>query len=121
MPIYYNQVQHFRARIHLHRSEPDLAAKSLISAEQQLLPRLPPRIECSRDLRPAKGSIRQQTAIFAGEGNPLGDALVDNIYAHLRQAVNVGLARAKVAAFYRVVEKAIDAVTVVGVILSGIN
>jgi hypothetical protein len=49
----------------------------------------------------------------------LGDALVDDVHAHLREPVDVGFARPVVAAFDRVVEEPIDAVAVVLVVLRG--
>src|ERR1700691_3495974 len=55
----------------------------------------------------------QQSAVFAGEGNTLYGALVNNIDAQLGKAIDIGLARAEVAAFDGVVEKALDAVAVV--------
>src|SRR5262249_34815375 len=49
------------------------------------------------------------------------DALVDDVDAQLRQAVDVRFTRAIVAALDRVVEEAIDAVAVVLVVLGGVD
>ena len=49
------------------------------------------------------------------------DALVDDVDADLRQAVDVGLAGAEVAALHRVVEQAVDAIAVVVIILGGVD
>ena len=95
--------------------------KRLISAEQQLLAGLAARVKSARDLRAAEGAVGQQAAVFAGEGHALRDALVDDVDADLRQPVDVGLARAEVAALDRVVEEPVDAVAVVLVILRGVD
>src|SRR5665648_463981 len=78
-------------------------------------------IESPRDLHTAKGTVMQQPAVLAGERNPLGDAVVDDRPAHLREAVDVGLPRPEVAALDRVIEQPLDAVTVVAVVLRGVD
>ena len=60
-------------------------------------------------------------AVFAREGHALRHALVDDVDADLRQAVNVGLARAEVAALHRVVKQAVDAVAIAMIILGGVD
>ena len=107
--------------IHLHLAGADLPFQRLIGAEQQLLARLAARVEGARDLRAAEGAIRQRAAVFARERHALRDALVDDVDADLRQAVDVGFARAEVAALHRVVEQAVDAVAVVLIILGGVD
>ena len=49
------------------------------------------------------------------------DALVDDVDADLRQAIDVGFAGAEVAAFDGVVEEPIDAVAVVLIIFRGVD
>lgn len=51
----------------------------------------------------------------------MGDALVDNVSADFSKAVNIGLARAKVAALYGVVEEPVNAVAVVLIVLGGVD
>jgi hypothetical protein len=51
----------------------------------------------------------------------LGDALVDDVDADLGQPVDVGLARAVIAALDRVVEQAVDAVAVVLVVFRSVD
>ena len=70
---------------------------------------------------PAEGAVGKGSAVFAGERNSLGYALVNDVDAVLRQAIDVGLARAKVSAFDGVVEEAVDAVAVVLIVLGGVN
>ena len=116
-----HQVEHLRAREHLHRAEADLAAQRLVGAEQQLLAGLAARVEGARDLRAAEGAVGQQAAVFARERHALGHALVDDVHAHLREPIDVGLARAEVAALDRVVEQPVNAVAVVLVVLGGVD
>ena len=51
----------------------------------------------------------------------MGDALIDDGDADLREAVDVGFTGAEVAALDRVVEETIDAVAVVLIILGGVD
>ncbi len=99
----------------------DLAHQRLVRAEQQLLARLAARVEGARDLRAAERSVVEQPAVLAREGHALRDALVDDVDAQLRQPVDVGFARAVVAALDRVVEEAVDAVAVVLVVLGRVD
>ena len=93
----------------------------MIGAQKQLLAGLAAGVEGSGDLGSAEASIGESAAVFAGEGHALGYALVDDVDADLRQAIDVGFAGAEVATFYGVVEKAIDAVAVVLIILRGVD
>ena len=108
--------------IHLHACRsPIWRAQRLIGAEQQLLAGLAARIERARHLRAAEGAVAEQPAVFARERHALRHALVDDVDADLRQAVDVGFARAEVAALDGVVEQPVDAVAVVLVILRGVD
>ena len=99
----------------------DLALERLVGAEQQLLAGLAAGVEGARHLGAAEGAVVEQAAVLAGEGHALGDALVDDVDADLGQPVDVGLARAEVAALDRVVEEAVDAVAVVLVVLGRVD
>ena len=92
---------------------PDLPLQRLVGAEQQLLARLPAGVERARHLRAAERAVVEVAAVFARERHALRHALVDDVDADLRQAVDVGFARAEIAALHRVVEQAVDAVAVV--------
>jgi hypothetical protein len=116
-----DEVEHLRARVHGDGAGMDLAFERLVGAEQQLLAGLAAGVEGARDLGAAKGAVGERAAVFAGEGNALGYALIDDVDADLRQAIDVGLAGAEVAAFDGVVEEAVDAVAVVLVILGRVD
>ena len=105
----------------VHLPGADLALERLVGAEQQLLAGLAARVEGARDLRAAERAVVEQAAVLAGERHALRHALVDDVDADLRQAVDVGFARAEVAALHRVVEQAVDAVAVVLVVLGGVD
>ena len=117
----HHHVQHLRARIHLDPAGADLPAQRLVGAEQQLLTRLAARVKCARNLRAAERAVRQQPAVFPRERHALRHALVDDVHAYLRQTVHVGLARAEIAALDGVVEKPVNAVAVVLVILGRVD
>ena len=116
-----DDVEHFAAREQLDRLRVDLPHQRLIGAEEELLARLAARVEGARYLRAAERPVVQQAAVLARERHALGDALVDDVDAQLRQPVDVRLARAVVAALDRVVEEAVDAVAVVLVVLRGVD
>src|SRR5438067_1588456 len=121
LAVNHNQVEHFGSGIHLHSSKRDLTLQSLIRAEQKLLPCLSARVKRPGNLRTAERAIVQQPAVLSGERHALRHALVDDVDAHLRESVNVGFARPKVSAFYRIVEQAVHAVAIVVVILRGVD
>ena len=121
MPRARPSVEHLPTRVHGHGTEADLALQRLIRSQQQLLPRLAPGVEGAGDLRAAEGAGVEEPAVLAGKGDPLGDALVDDVQAELGQAVDIGLAPAKVATLHRVVEKPEHAVAVVPVVLRRVD
>ena len=76
--IDHYEIEHFRAGKHLDLASGNLRAHSLVGAEEKLLAGLTSSIERSRNLRAAKGAVCKEPAIFAREGNPLRDTLVDD-------------------------------------------
>ena len=96
-------------------------ARGLVGADQQLLTGLATGVEGARDLHPAERAVVEQAAVLAGERHALRDALVDDVRAHLGQAVDVRLARAVVAALDGVVEEPVDGVAVALVVLGGVD
>ncbi len=116
-----DQVEHLGAGIHLDLTRVDLALERLIGAEEKLLAGLAAGVEGARDLGSTEGAIVECAAVFAGEWNALGNALVDDVDAVLRETVDVAFASAEVAAFDRVIEEAVDAVAVVLIIFGGVD
>ncbi len=117
----HDQVEHLGTRIHLDCAESDLPFERLVGAEQQLLAGLAARVEGARHLRAAEAAVVQVARVFARERHALRHALVDDVDADLRQAVDVRFARPEIAALHGVVEEAVDAVAVVMIILGGID
>ncbi len=72
-------------------------------------------------MRAAEGAIVEEAAVLAGEGNALGDALINDVHADLREAIDVGFAGAEIAAFYGVVEEAVHGVAIVVIVLRGVD
>ena len=99
----------------------DLLLKRLVATDEELLTGLAAGVESTRNLCAAEGAVVQQAAVFAGEGHTLGHALVDDVIGNLSESIDVGLAGAKVAAFDRIVEESVNRVTVVAVVLGGID
>src|SRR5512140_3827945 len=78
-----DEIEHLGPWIHLDCAGVDLAFERLIAAEQQLLTRLPSRIEGSRHLCAAERPVRESSAVFTRERDALGDALIDDVDADL--------------------------------------
>ena len=116
-----DDVEHLRARVQRDLAGRDLAHHRLVGAEQQLLAGLPARVERARDLRAAERAVVEQPAVLARERHALRRRLVDDLVRDLREPVDVGLARAEVAALDRVVEEPEDRVAVVAVVLGGVD
>ena len=104
-----------------HRAGGDLALERLVGADEQLLAGLAAGVERARDLDAAEGAVVEQAAVLAGERDALGDALVDDVRADLGEAIDVGLARAVVAALDGVVEEAERRVPVLLVVLGRVD
>ena len=121
LPVDHHQIEHLGPRVHRHAPRVDLRFQSLIRAQQQLLPRLSPRVKRTGNLRAAERAVRQQPAVLAGKRHALRHALVDDADAVLRQPVHVVLARPEIAALHRVVEQPVNAVAVVLVVLRRVD
>jgi hypothetical protein len=65
--------------------------------------------------------VREQPAVLPGERDPLGDALVDDVDAELREPEDVRFARPVIPTLDRVVEQPLNAVAVVLVVLRGVD
>jgi len=107
--------------VHLHLSERDLPAEALVGTEEELLSGLAAGVEGAADLGSAERAIVEHAAVFAGKGHALGHTLVDDCGGEFRQAVDIGLTAAEIAAFNRVIEKAENAIAVVLIVLGGID
>ena len=86
-----------------------------------MLAGLAARVERARHLGAAERPVVEQAAVLAREGNALRHALIDDVHAQLREPVDVRFTRPVVAAFDGVVEKAVDAVAVVLIVLGRID
>src|SRR5437899_2313020 len=102
--VHDDEIQHLRSWMHLDRSLPNLSGENGISAQEKLLSGLASGIKSPGDLGPAERTVVEITAVFAGEGNALRHALINDIDTYLGEAINVGLAGTEVAAFDGVVE-----------------
>ena len=116
-----DQFEHLVPGVHLQPALGDLPLQCLVRADQQLLPGLAARVEGPRHLHAAERAVVEQAAVLAGEGDALRDALVDDVRADLGQPVDVGLARAEVAALHGVVEQPVDRVAVGLVVLRRVD
>ena len=121
MAVHQHDVQHFRARIHLHAALGDFLFQRLVATDQQLLPGLAAGIKRPGHLRPAERPVVQQATVFAGKRHALRHALVDDRVGHLRQSIDVGFAGAEVAAFDGVVEQSAHGIAVILIVFGGVD
>ena len=120
-PVDLDEVDHLAAGVHLDAARLDHAVHRTVSAQEQLLPGLAAGVEGPRHLSAPEGSVVQEAAVLAGEGDALRDALIDDVDGHLRQPVHVGLTAAIVPALHRVVEEAMNAVAITFVVLGRVD
>ena len=121
LTVNHHKVQHLVPRITLHRAGRNLTVQCGVSSQKQLLSGLAAGVESTAHLHAAERTVGQVSAVLACERDTLGNALVDNIVTNLRQTVNVSLAGAVVATLNRIVEKAVNRVVVVLVILGSVD
>src|SRR5262249_54872158 len=77
--------------------------------------------ESTFDLHTAEGAIVEKPAILPCKRHSLGDALVNDVSADLSQPVDVGFTGTKIAALHGILEKTKHTVTVVAIVLCGVN
>ena len=82
---------------------------------------MPARVKGPRNLCPAERAIGEQSPILSGERHSLRYTLIDDVYAQLGEAIDIAFTRAEVSAFDGIVEKPIDTVAVVLIILGGVD
>ena len=116
-----NKVEHLVARVEFYGAEVHLSHERRVSAEKELLTGLAFGVERTAHLCATERTVGQHAAVFASEGNTLCDALVDDGVRHFGEAIDVGFASAVVTALHRIVEKAINRVTVVLIVLGGVD
>jgi len=117
----HHQVEHLGVGVRLDPARADHLVERRVGSEQELLAGLTPGVERAGDLSATERAVVEQPAILAGEGHTLGRALVDDVHRHLGQAMHVGLTGAVIAALDGVVEEAMHRITIVLVILGGID
>ena len=119
--VHDHQFHHLPAGIDGDPAGGHLPHQGGVGPEQELLAGLAAGVEGPRDLGPAKGTVGQGPAVFPGKGHALGHALVDDGIGDLGQAVDIGLARAKIATLDGIVEQPEDGVPIVLIILGRVD
>jgi hypothetical protein len=121
VPIDGDQVEHVVAREHFDVARGNLGRVSRVRPNQELLAGLAACVEGPADEGPAEGPVSEQSAVFPCERNALGCGLVDDVHAEFSESVHVRFAGPEVAAFDRIVEEAVDRVSVILVVLRGVD
>ena len=120
-PVDDHHVEHLMTAVHFDISLGDLPVEGLVGAQQELLAGLATGIERAAHQHPPEGAVVKQSAIFTGKGDPLGHALVDDVGRDLRQAVYVGFTGPVIPPLDGIIEKTVDRVVVVLVVLGGVD
>ena len=121
VPIDNNNIEHLGASVHFDAAFGDFFGKRLIATDEELLTGLAAGVEGAFYLGAAERTVVEKSAIFPGEGDTLGNALIDDLVRDFGEAMHVGFAGAEVAAFDGVVEEPEDGVAVVLVILGSVD
>ena len=98
LAVHDHKVHHFPAGKHLDLPCLDLSHHGMVGPQEQLLAGLAPGIEGSGHLGPSEGPVGEKASVLSCKGNALGHALVNDVVADLRQAVDVCFPGPKVAA-----------------------
>ena len=120
-PVGDDELDHLVTGVHVHGAGVNLPLEGLVGADEQLLARLAASVEGALHLDATEGTVVEQATVLTGERNALGDTLVDDVRADRGEPVNVRLAGAVIATFDGVVEQAVDRITVILVVLRGVN
>ena len=112
--VHGDQLEHVAAGQQRHPSQLHLAHQCLVSPIEQLLAGLTAGIEGAAHQGPAEAAGGQAAAVFTRERHPLGDALIDDAAADLRQPLATGFPGAEVSSFKSVSEQAADTVAIHG-------
>ena len=116
-----HQFLHLATVVELYAAAFNLTAQCTVGTEEKLLTSLAACVECAAYLCTSEGTVVEQSAIVAGKRYSLCDTLVDNVTADLSETVDVGLAGAVVATLDGVAEETFHTVTVVLVVLGGVD
>ena len=74
-----DEVEHLGARMHGDASAVDFFFECLVAANKKLLASLASGVKCPLHLSSAERTVVEESTVFAGEGNTLSNALVDNL------------------------------------------
>jgi len=119
--VHHDQIQHLASSQHGDRPCGHLTHQRAVGPQQQLLAGLPPSVEGPGDLSTSEGTVGQGPAVLAGEGHPLGHALIDDGPGELGQSVDVGLTSPEVASLDGVIEESEIGVAIILVVLGGVD
>ena len=77
-------------------------------------------IEGTADLYTSERTVGKISAVFPGKGNALGNALVDYGSTYLGKTVDIGLTAAVIASLDGIVEKPVNRVIVILIVLGSV-
>ena len=116
-----DKIQHLMTRIRFHCTSCNLTVESSVGSEKKLLTGLSTGIEGTANLRTSERAVGEKSAVLPCKRNTLCHALVNDVVAHFCKTIDVRLTRTVVSSFDGIIEKTIDRVIVVLVVLCGID
>ncbi len=121
LPVDHDKIEHLGTRAHRDLSALNLPTECRIGAQEKLLSGLPTTVERTRDLDTPEGPVRQLPSILPRKRDAERHTLIDDLCTHLGESVHIGLARAEVSTFDRVIKQSAHAVSIVLVILGRVD
>ena len=116
-----HKIEHLGTRVHFDATLFDFLFESLIASDEQLLTGLAAGVKGARNLSATERAVVKQTAVFAGKGHALRDALIDDRVRHFGKAIDIRLARAEVTTLDGVVKQTAHRVAIVAIVFRGID
>ena len=117
-----HEIEHLRARKHLHRARRDLPAERLNRRRAEAAARSGrARKKCAKPARRRSERFASSPPYSRANGTPCATHWSMMFDADFREPIDVGFARAEIAAFDRVVKEAVNGVAVVLIIFRGID
>ena len=107
--------------MHRYISQGNLTVQRSVGGKQQLLSGLPPGIKGPAYLRSPERAVVQVPRVITGKRHAKSHAMINDGVTDLGKPVDIGLARAEIAAFQSVHEQPLYGIVVVPVIFCGID
>ena len=121
LAVDYDEIKHLMTRVACNGTGCDLPVEGSVCTEKELLSGLSAGIECTAYLHASERTVGKISAVFPGERNALGYALVNDGCADLCKTIDISLPCTVVATLDGVIEETVNRVIVILIVLCGID